>query len=104
MVERRRKISILLCGMLISAATPLCHAQEQAKLYDVKIQQKDVAPVLVPESAITPDLKTEPAKPAREVPKKSWFRRILEGTAIGAATYNTEKQSDGRPQPRINSR
>jgi hypothetical protein len=104
MAERRIITWFLLLGILVSVETPLCHAQEARKLYDVKIQQKDVAPVLVPEPAITPDLKTEPAKPAREVPEKSWFRRLLEGTAIGAATYNTEKQSDGRPQPRINSR
>lgn len=104
MVERRTKFLILLCGMLISVATPLCHAQEAGKLFDVKMPKEAVSPVLVPEPAITPGLRMETAKPAKGVPEKSWFRRLLEGTAIGAATYNTEKESDGRPQPRINSR
>ncbi|OGU15994.1 MAG: hypothetical protein A2076_04980 [Geobacteraceae bacterium GWC2_53_11] len=97
MAERRTKILILLCGMLISVASTLCHAQETGKQFEVKMPQETVAPVLVPEPAVPPDLITEPAKPAREVPEKSWFWRLLEGTAIGAATYNTEKQSDGRP-------
>lgn len=104
MAERRTKMLILLCGMLLSAASTLCHAQETGKQSEVKMPQETAAPVLVPGPAIIPDLKTAPAKPAREVTEKSWFRRLLEGTAIGAATYNTEKQSDGRPQPRINSR
>lgn len=97
------KTLILLFGILIFI-TSLCHAQEAGKLFDVKMPQEAASPVLVPEPAITPDLRMEPAKPAKEVPEKSWFRRLLEGTAIGAAMYNTEKQSDGRPQPRFNSR
>ncbi|MDD2852197.1 MAG: hypothetical protein PHY09_09920 [Desulfuromonadaceae bacterium] len=97
MAERRARTLILLFGILISVSS-LCHAQETGKLFDVKMPQEAVAPVLVPEPAITPNLSMEPAKPDRKVPEKSWFRRLLEGTAIGAATYNTEKHSDGRPQ------
>ncbi|MDD2733557.1 MAG: hypothetical protein PHF56_06415 [Desulfuromonadaceae bacterium] len=97
MAERRTRILILSFGILISASL-LCHAQEAGKLFDVKMPQEAASPVLVPEPAITPDLRMEPAKPDRKVPEKSWFRRLLEGTAIGAAMYNTEKHSDGRPQ------
>jgi hypothetical protein len=103
MAVRRTKTMILLCGIFISV-TPLCYAQDEGKLFDVKMPWEAVSPVLVPEPSVTPDLKVEPAKPVKEVSEKSWFRRLLEGTAIGAVTYNTEKQSDGRPQPRFNSR
>jgi hypothetical protein len=47
----------------------------------------------------TPVPRPAPVKPATEVLEPSWFWQFLEGIAIGAATYNTEKQSDGRPSP-----
>lgn len=97
MAESRTKSWILLLGILVFVATTLCHAQEPRKLFDVKTLPKEASPVLAPESAIIADPRAAQTKSAREVPEKSWFRRLLEGTAIGAATYNTEKQSDGRP-------
>jgi len=96
-MAERRTTMILLLGILVSLTTPLCHAQEPAKLFDVKIPQKEVSPVLVPETANATGPRATQAKPAKDVPETSWFWRLLEGTAIGAAKYNTERQSEGRP-------
>lgn len=100
MPENRAKQWILLCGLLVFTATPRCHAQEPVKLFDVKVPQAEVAPAVVPEVTKNPTPEAVEAKPAREATEQSWYWRLLEGIAIGAAKNNTEKQDDGRPQPR----
>jgi hypothetical protein len=104
MSARGVTLRILLCGMLLSAATPLCHAREPAKLFDVKMPQTRMSSAAVPNRAISSPPAAEPVKPAGEAPKKSWFRRLLEGIVTSAAKFNTERQDDGRPQPANNSR
>jgi hypothetical protein len=96
MAERRTKTMILLCGMLISVPL-LCHAQEAEKQFDVKMPTTAAAPNLVPEIISTPTPNSVQVKPDKKVPETSWFWRFIGGTAIGAAKYNTEKQSEGRP-------
>lgn len=85
MPERRKKIWILLCGIFISTATQLCHAQDPGTSSEVKKPPAE-------------------AKPARKTSETSWYWRLLEGLAIGTERYNTEKQSDGRHPPLGNAR
>lgn len=104
MPERRKKILILLCGMLIATATPLCHAQDTETQFEVKKPRAEVAPTLLPAiTNIPPPIPVEvkPAKGASELP---WYLRVLGWLAMDIARYNTEKQNDGRPQPSGNTR
>lgn len=91
------KTCILLSGILLFSVTSLCYAQEPVKLFDVKIPQETVSPVLVPEAANSTGPRVIQEKPDKKVPETSWFWRFIGGTAIGAAKYNTERQSEGRP-------
>lgn len=95
---------ILLCGLLICSTTPLCHAQDAGMPSETKKTQTVVAPALSPKVVPPPLQVPEPAKPVKKTSEKSWFRRIMEGTVMGAAIYNTDRQSDGRPSPTSNSR
>jgi hypothetical protein len=95
---------VLLCGMFIYAPAPLCHAREPAKLFDVKMPQAGMSSAAVPKLTNSSPPTAAEVKPAGEVPKKSWFRRFIEGIVTSAAKYNTERQGDGRPQPADNSR
>lgn len=104
MPEKRKGILILLCGMLIATATPRCHAQEPGKLFEVKLPQAEASPALVPKVTNNPVQRPADVKPDKEVSEKSWYRLFLEGVAISAAQYNTEKEDDGRPHPPGNSR
>jgi hypothetical protein len=99
MRDKKIKRWFLLCGMLISMATWPSHAQEFANLFDVKIPQAELSPVYVPDIKNTQPPRQAPSKPDKEVWERSWYWILLEGIALGAARYNTEKQSDGRPQP-----
>jgi len=104
MPRRRTKLLILLCGMFISTSTPLCHAQDNGKLPEGNEQSPAVASALLPKT-----INNHPPVPAQvktdhEVSEKPWLWRFLEMITIGAAKYNTEKQSDGRPRPLDNSR
>lgn len=104
MPSNRTKQWILLCGVLICTATPLCQAQDAGMPSEAKKTQTVVAPALLPKVVSSPLQVPEPAVPVKKASEKSWFRRIMEGTAIGAAIYNTDRQSDGRPRPTSNSR
>ena len=104
MTERRTKILILLCGALIVTTTTLCHAQEPGTLLDEKTVRAEVSPVLVPEIKNYPAMKPTEVKPDKAVSENSWYWRILQGILLGAAEYNTVKQSDGRPGPLGNFR
>lgn len=104
MAKVRARILILLSGTLIATAPLLSHAKETGTLLDVKTVHAEVSPVFVPEITNTPALRPAEAKPAREVPEQSWYWRFLEMIAISAAKYNTDKQSDGRPDPHGNFR
>jgi hypothetical protein len=99
MAERRTKLLILLSGIVIATATPLCHAQDSGKLFDVKIPRTEVLPAFVPEITTTAAPSPVRVKPDKELSETTWYWRILEGIAIGAARYNTEKQNAGRPNP-----
>ena len=104
MPERRTKILILLLGLLISTATPLCYAQDPGTLFEVKKPQAEVSPAFVPEITNTAVPVPAQVKPDKKAPGRSWLWRLFEGTLLGAARYNTDKQGDGRPQPAANSR
>jgi len=104
MTEIRTNILVLLCGTLIATATPLCHAQEPEMLLDVKTARTEVSPAFVPEITNTPALRPAEVKPDKAVSENSWYWRILQGILLGAAEYNTVKQSDGRPGPLGNFR
>ena len=97
MLEGRTKILILLCGIFVSIATPLCHAQEPGKLFDVKMPQAEASQILVPE--ITNSSAPIPAqvKPDKKASVHPWYVLILEWLAMDIARYNTDKQGDGRP-------
>lgn len=98
MFKRRTRIWILLCGIAIFTAYPLCHAQDTETQSVVKRPQETVSPVLLPEIAdISPPLPAE-EKPVKKVIEASWYWRFLGWLAMDFARYNTEKQSDGRPQ------
>lgn len=98
-LPRVRAVWFLLCGILIHATTPFSHAQESSKLLNVNILQAKMS------SAAIPDFnKPSPSGAVQVTPYKHWFWRFLEGLAIGAAKYNTEKEGDGRPYPSTNSR
>ena len=104
MADRRTKILILLCGIVICTATQQCHAQEVEIPFEVKKTSTAVSPALFPEIVNTPYPMPTQVKPAREVSEQSWYWRFLGMVAISAAEYNTVKQSDGRPGPRGNFR
>jgi hypothetical protein len=90
---------ILLSVIVIATATSLCHAQDSGKLFDVKMPRTEVSPAFVPEITTTAVSSPARLKPEKELSETSWYWRILEGIAIGAARYNTEKQNAGRPNP-----
>ncbi|MBC7962219.1 MAG: hypothetical protein H7Y05_04685 [Steroidobacteraceae bacterium] len=99
MTKSRTKLLILLCGIVISTATSLCHAQETGTLSEVKQTRKEVSPVLFPETInTTPPLPAE-VKPVKDASKTAWYWKFLGWLAMDYAKYNTDKQSDGRPNP-----
>ena len=104
MSKTRTKMLILLCGIVMCAATPLCNAQDAGMPFEVKKPQTEVSPVLFPETINTPPTMPAEAKSDKEIPKKPWLWRFLEMIAVTSAKYNTDKQSDGRPNPVGNSR
>ncbi|HCE67146.1 MAG TPA: hypothetical protein DER40_06390 [Geobacter sp.] len=73
-------------------------------LLDVKTARTEVSPAFVPEITNTPALRPAEVKPDKAVSENSWYWRILQGILLGAAEYNTVKQSDGRPGPLGNFR
>jgi hypothetical protein len=91
-----RRTTVLLVFSLIAAAV-VCNAQE-AVLAEKPKPLVVLVPATLAEPAVDPLLQTVETKTGRELAEKPWFWRFLEGMAIGAATYNTQKQSDGRPQ------
>ncbi len=95
---------ILLCGVLFFIATPLCHAQDAGKLFEVKTLQAEVSSALTPAITSSAALGTAIEKPVKEVSERPWYWRFMEGIVMSAAKYNTEKQSDGRPLPQSNPR
>ena len=104
MPETRKEILILLCGILIATATPLCHAQDPVKLFDVKMPQAAVSSASIPGIANTTVTGPVEVKPANKVSELPWYLKIIGWFAMDIARYNTEKQSDGRPYPLNNPR
>jgi hypothetical protein len=90
------RTAMLLVLYLIAVAGP-CNAQEPLLAESPK-PPVVLVPATPAQPAVDPLLQTVETKTGRELAEKPWFWRFLEGMAIGAATYNTQKQSDGRPQ------
>jgi len=95
MVTTRRTTVVLVFGLIAAAA--VCNAQEPLQAEN-PTPPVVLLPATLPQPAVDPLLETVEKKPAKQVTETPWFWRFMEGMAIGAATYNTQKQSDGRPQ------
>jgi len=95
---------ILLCGIYIAVATPLCHAQDSGKLFDVTIPATEASPALAPMTTSNAVPGSTEIQPDKKVPDQLWYWRLLQGLALGIARNNTEKQNDGRPWPVTDSR
>jgi hypothetical protein len=90
------KIAMLLVLCLVAAAGA-CNAQEAVPAANPK-PPVVLVPATLAEPAVDPLLQNVEKKTDRQLAERPWAWRFLEGMAIGAATYNTQKQSDGRPQ------
>lgn len=99
---RRTRILILLCVTFISTAAVTCHAQEPGKLPELKTPLENRSAASIPEITSSAVPESAKVKPDKKPPKRSWFWRLFEGTLSGAAKYNTDKQSEGRPAPQSN--
>ncbi len=95
MVTTRRTTLLLVSGLIAIAVA--CNAQEPLQSENPK-PPIVLLPATLSQPAINPLLQTVEKKSDRQLTEKPWAWRFLEGMAIGAATYNTQKQSDGRPQ------
>ncbi|WP_277057784.1 hypothetical protein [Trichlorobacter lovleyi] len=95
MVTTRRTTVVLVFGLI--AAAVACNAQEPL-LAEKPKPPVVLVPITLAEPAVDPLLQTVEKKTDRQLAEKPWAWRFLEGMAIGAATYTTQKQSDGRPQ------
>lgn len=104
MTERRKIILFLLCGIILSTATPLCHALDPGKLFDVKMPQAKISSASIPDISNTLTPRTVEAKPAKQISEQPWYWKFLGCFAMDVARYNTEKQTDGRPPLPGNSR
>lgn len=96
----RRVVLWMIAGMALYRVEPLVHAQDIGIVSTATVPRPEKIQAPVTGDMAAPIPKPESLKPDKEVVEQSWFWRLLQGMAIGAATYNTEKQSDGRPQPR----
>ncbi|MDA8428703.1 MAG: hypothetical protein M0T70_05555 [Geobacteraceae bacterium] len=99
MTEKRTMLWLLVSGMFISATTPLCHAHDTGSLSDINPPPAMVSPALVPANITAPPPRPLEEQPGTKVSERSRYWRLLEGVAISAAQYNTEKNDDGRPHP-----
>jgi hypothetical protein len=95
MITTRRTAVLLVFGLI--AAAVVCNAQEPL-LAEKPKPPVVLLPATLSEPAVDPLLQTMDKKTDRQLTEKPWAWRFLEGMAIGAATYTTQKQSDGRPQ------
>jgi len=90
----RTTILLVLCLIAVAGA---CSAQEPLLAENPK-PPVVLLPATLAEPVVDPLLQTVEKKTDRQLAEKPWAWQFLEGMAIGAATYNTQKQSDGRPQ------
>ena len=90
-------ITIMLCGLLIATVPCRCFSEEPAPVLNVKKTPTEAPPAFLTD--ISKPLPATSVTPEKEESKKSWFRSLMEGMFIGAAQYNTDRQSDGRPKP-----
>lgn len=97
MIWSRKTILVLLCGLMITTAASADSTQKAVQPGSAR-SPVVLLPATLAEPATDPLLQTVEKKPAKELAEKPCFWRFLEGLAIGAATYNTRKQDDGRPQ------
>lgn len=95
MVTMRRTALLLVLGLIVTAV--FCNAQEPLQAEN-PTPPVVLLPATLPQPAVDPLLERVDKKPAKQVTETPWFWRFMEGIAIGAATHNTQKQSDGRPQ------
>ncbi len=95
MITTRRTAVLLIFGLIAAAGAG--NAQEAVPPENPK-PPVVLVPATLAEPAVDPLLQTVDKKTDRQLTEKPWPWRFLEGVAIGAATYTTQKQSDGRPQ------
>jgi len=95
MATTPRTAFLLVSGLIVTAV--FCNAQEAVQADNPK-PPVVLMPTTLPQPTVDPRLETVEKKPAKQVTETPWYWRFMEGMAIGAATYNTRKQSDGRPQ------
>lgn len=100
----RRALLWMIVGMAVYTVEPLVHAQDIGIVSAAATPRPEIMQAAAAGGMAAPITKPESLKPDKEVLVQSWFWRMLQGMAIGAASYNTEKQSDGRPQPQGNFR
>lgn len=100
----RRAILWMIVGMVLYTVEPLVHAQDIGIVSTATAPRPEIMQEPATGDMSAPIPKPESLRPDKEELVQSWFWRLLQGMAIGAASYNTEKQSDGRPQPRGNFR
>lgn len=94
-----KAVSCAVVIALIFLLVPMmCQAQEIDKLLAVKTPLAEVATKasLADNSAAPLQGPVEAAKPDKQA-SQSWYWRLLNGIAMGLATYNTQEQNDGRP-------
>lgn len=97
MGKSRTKLWFLLFGMVLSTATSLCQAQETETQSEVIKPQETVSVFLLPKTINTPLPIPPEAKPSKEASELPWYWRFMGWLAMDYARYNTDKQSDGRP-------
>lgn len=102
MTRGRPIILLLMCGMLITAATALC--QGETVPAEVPALPQELLPSAVPERVPASFNEPAPVKADKKVMDRAWYWRFMEGIVMDAARYNTDKQSDGRPLPQNNPR
>lgn len=96
----RRAILWMIVGVTLSTVEPLVHARDIEIMSTATAPRPEIIQAPATGDMAAPIPKPDSVRADKEVVAQSWFWRLLQGMAIGAATYNTEKQSDGRPQTR----
>jgi len=104
MLSKTIKLCLLTAGVLTCGVFSLCHAQDPGKLLDVKTVQAQISSAVIPDITGTSPPEATQVTSGKDGRGKHWFWRFFEGIVLGAARYNTEKESDGRPYPGISPR
>lgn len=95
MVSKRTAACLLWC-LFLAAAPSVCQAQDTPQPDSRKPLL--LFPATLAKSEPDPLLRSPDKKESGRLAEKSWILKFLEGVAIGAATHNTQRQNEGRPQ------